>query len=73
MGFIAFIKSVFSEPDGTGSTARVLSGVLAVASICWISHIVLKTHALPDMAGVAALITAPYGANKIITKIMDKG
>lgn len=66
--FFSFIKSVFSEPDGTGSCARVLSVVLTTASIGWITHIVLHTHTIPPLDGVATLIAAPYGINKLLTK-----
>lgn len=65
---LAFLKSTFSEPDGTGSASRVLGGSVVGASIVWISYIVFTTHHLPDLGGAAAYVTAGfsgYGMNKI--------
>ena len=69
MAFLAFLKSVFSESDGTGSFARILSAVLAVGSIIWITHIVLHTHVIPPLSDITLFIGAPYATNKIATKM----
>lgn len=71
MGLLATIKKdireLFSEPGpaGTLSWGRVASAIALVASLCWITHIVLHTHALPDMTSTTALIVGPYATNKV--------
>jgi hypothetical protein len=70
-GFLAWLKSVFSETDGRGSCARVLSAGLAVAVCVWVTHIVRVTHALPPLGDATTLILAPYGANKVLTKAAE--
>jgi len=65
------MKSVFSEPDGTGSFARVLSAVLAIAGIVWVSHVVIRTHVIPPLSDLAVFVASPYATNKLVTKITD--
>lgn len=67
---ITFLKSTFSEPDGTGSASRVLALVAILSNIVWVSFVVIKTHAMPDLSGSAMYIGASfsgYAANKIST------
>ena len=59
-----FWQSVFSEPNGPGSYARVASAALLLASIAWISWIVVRTNAIPPVAEVIALMSAPYAMNR---------
>jgi hypothetical protein len=64
---IPFLKQAFSDGD-QASSSRIMSAVCSLASIGWITHIVLHSHALPDVAtlgGVTAFSTAHYAANKI--------
>ena len=64
----AFLKSTFSEPDGTGSASRVLGGSVVVSTILWVSYIVFHTHALPDLTGAALFVGSGfsgYGVNKL--------
>lgn len=63
-----FIKSIFSEDDGTGSASRLLLVLHSLVGCAWGTHVVVHTHTLPDavsMAGVTAFVTAPYAVNKI--------
>lgn len=65
---VAFLKSTFSEPDGTGSASRVLALLAILSNIAWVSFVVVRTHALPDLSGSAMYIGASfsgYAANKI--------
>ena len=65
---LAFAKTTFSEPDGTGSASRVLAGLTILANICWVSWLVLHTGTLPELSGSALYIGASfsgYAANKI--------
>ena len=64
----AYIKSTFSEADGTGSATRFLAGGGVLSTIVWVSYIVLRTHALPDLSGAALFVSASfsgYGINKV--------
>jgi hypothetical protein len=69
--FLKFVKSIFSEADGTGSTARILSALFALSAVYWITHLVHVNHAVPPLSDITTLIAAPYGVNKISTKIAD--
>lgn len=63
----AFIKSAFSEADGTGSSTRLLSSVTVLATLAWVTYIVARTTALPELGGAALVISAGfsgYAANK---------
>ena len=80
-----FIKSVFSEPDGTGSSSRVLTFILATvaSAVLWVitGHIIKITDAailtawltsLPIIIGALVLFfTAPYGVNKGSGSVTD--
>lgn len=65
--FFSFLREVFSE-DGEGSYSRCAAGAIVAATIAWVSHVVWKTGALPDLTGPSAFIvttvTAHYGVNK---------
>jgi hypothetical protein len=58
--FFGFIKSAFSEPDGSGSSSRLLAGACVVALIVWVSYLVFKNHAMPDLGGAALFLTASF-------------
>ncbi len=48
---LAYLKSTFSEADGTGSASRLLAGATVGMSLVWISYIVFTQHHLPDLGG----------------------
>jgi hypothetical protein len=60
-----FWKGVFSEADGTPSFTRVASGMLLAFACGWVSCLVYRNNALPDLGGLALLIGTPYGLNKL--------
>jgi len=65
-----FIKQAFMD-SGVPSSSRLLSAVCSFASIGWITHIVMHTHAMPDVAtlgGVTAFSVAHYSANRLTQK-----
>jgi len=83
--FFSYIKSVYSEPDGTGSSSRILTTILAFVSagvVCVITGHLVK---ITDVAILTAwltsfpivisalvlLFTAPYGVNKGSGSISD--
>ena len=65
---IAYLKSTFSEADGSGSASRVLALLAVLSNILWVSYLVITTHALPDLGGSAVYVGASfsgYAANKV--------
>ena len=78
--FIKFVRSVLSESDGTGSWSRCGSLLLALATITWVSYVVCRTHAIPDLQGPAWFLTTGtgslYGTNQlksIVSAFTGKG
>jgi hypothetical protein len=65
--FLAFIKSVFSD-GGNGSFSRCGAAVIIGATISWVSYLVLKNHAIPDLQGPTWFMSSGvgmlYGTNK---------
>lgn len=64
----AFLKSAFSEPDGTGSASRVLAGSTILATLGWVTYLVARNHVLPDLGGASMLVASGfsgYGMNKL--------
>jgi hypothetical protein len=61
---LVFLHATFSE-QGTPSYARVISGFIAFMVCVWVSYIVYKTTALPDLSGAALLTGAAYGLNQV--------
>lgn len=65
---LRFLKSTFSEADGTASATRVLGGGCVVMTLGWITYLVLKNGALPDLSGASLFVTSGfsgYGMNKL--------
>lgn len=83
--FGLWFRSMVSEPDGTGSSSRVLMLALAglVSAILWklIDHLTKITDpvalgvwlgAMPMITGaLTALFLAPYGVNKAGSSVSD--
>ncbi len=63
-----FLKSVFSE-TGDGSYSRVIGGLIVLATIGWVSYVVFKSHAIPDLSGPTTFITVSSGAHYVTNKI----
>jgi hypothetical protein len=65
---LAFLKSTFSEADGSASASRVLAGSTVFMTLVWISYIVFTQHHLPDLGGPSLFVTSGfsgYGANQV--------
>jgi hypothetical protein len=61
------LREVLSE-DGVGSYSRYTGFMLVLATIFWITYLVIRTHVLPDLEGPALFIGASqssYGLNQI--------
>lgn len=78
-----FWKSAFSEPDGTGSMSRVLSAVVVVAALSWITLVVVHNMiasskivmTVPELGSTAVFVSSVvgvlYGINKVSSKASD--
>lgn len=68
---MSFIRSMFSESDGSISEARVQSMLHCIAGISWISMFMVHNQFhLPDIAtlgGISTFIVGPYAVNKVST------
>jgi hypothetical protein len=65
--FVAFIREVFSE-NGTGSFARVIQGFIVLMTCGWVSYVVVRTRAIPDLGGPSLFVgtgAAHYGIGKM--------
>ena len=60
-------REMFVDSKGVISLGHVLTALFGVAAIVWISHILLRTHALPPLDGITTFVLAPYGTNKIMS------
>lgn len=72
----SFVRSVLSEPDGTGSAARVCTVLSVLAAIGWVTFLVVRNHAIPDLTNVATWLAittgSTYGLNKVATALSRK-
>lgn len=69
----AFFKDVFQE-SGKWSLSRFSSGLIVLATLAWITVLVIKTHVLPDLEGPAFFVgggAAHYGIGKWFDKKND--
>jgi hypothetical protein len=79
-GLVQFIKAAMSEPatalrEGSASFSRVAAGVIIGFVLMWVTYLVLKTHAMPDLSGPTLFMTggasATYGTNRVMA-VIDK-
>lgn len=59
-----FFRETLSEPDGPWSFARIISLIIVVFDLGWITYLVVRNGNIPDQGGIAALLAALYGINK---------
>ena len=68
-GIIAFLKGAISESTGEPSFGRLGATAVVISTIFWITFVVFKTHAIPDLSGPSLFLSsgtsATYGANKL--------
>lgn len=65
---LKFLKSTFSEVDGTASASRVLAGSTVMCTLIWVSYLVITNHSLPDLSGASLFVTSGfsgYGVNQV--------
>lgn len=66
-----FIRQIFSEENGQGSLGRVATGAMVTFALGWVTYLVLRNHALPDLGGLSLFVAAIYGTNKAATFISE--
>lgn len=66
----AFLKSVFSE-DGQGSYSRFMGGMIVIATLVWLTFLVIKTKVMPDLSGPTAFISISSGTHYLTNKASD--
>lgn len=65
--FLPPLKEVLSE-NGVGSYSRYSGFLIVVSVIVWVSYLIIRNHAFPDMAGPTAFLAggqAQYAANQV--------
>ncbi len=71
-----WLQSVFSEPDGSGSSSRVLTGAIVFTILGLIVFLTLVHKQLPDLPTcgefIALTSAALYGTNKISTTFLSR-
>jgi len=59
-----WIKKLFSE-SGEASMSRTAAFIALVFACGWVTYLVIKNGALPDLHGIALFVGTPYGLGKI--------
>lgn len=67
---MGFVKSFLDDREKSVNPSHVIAGMLVLASIGWITFLVIKNHMLPDLSGVAYLLGGS-GAMNIANKAED--
>lgn len=67
-GMAAWFMSLFSE-DSRASFGRVGAFIALIASIVWVTWLVYKNSALPDLSGICFFIGTLYGLSKGIAAV----
>lgn len=80
-GAFRFLQAAMSEPpvagaaQGIASFSRIAAGFIIAFVLMWVTYLVFKTHAMPDLAGPTLFMTggasATYGANRVVTAIQQ--
>jgi hypothetical protein len=64
---MAFLKALFND-DPSINTAHAIAILLVLASVGWVTFLVVKNHTLPDLSGVAYLLGGS-GAMNVCSKV----
>jgi hypothetical protein len=73
-----FMRGMFSETDGTPSSSRVMTAVIASFALGWVTAIVIAhlmrryEPVIPELGGLAAFTAALYGVNKITNVFQNR-
>jgi len=67
---MGFFKKALDDREKSINPSHVVAFMLVLASIGWITFLVIKNHVLPDLSGVAYLLGGS-GAMNIANKMED--
>lgn len=67
MAFLSFLKTVLSE-DGQGSYSRFAGFMIVLATLVWVTYLVIKNKVMPDLTGPTAFITVSSGSHYLTNK-----
>jgi len=67
---MSFLKSALQDNDGTLNPTHLIAFILVIASVSWVSFLVIKNHTMPDLTGIAYLLGGS-GAMNICHKAED--
>ncbi len=73
---LGFIKKAMSEEDGKPSMSRYTAFLVTIATIGWVTFVVIHTGQLPDLTSASLFIASGHGgyvANKISDGIANRG
>lgn len=65
---MSFWRGVFSEPNGSPSSSRVMMGFHGIVGSVGLLHLIFHNHAAPDPLTIAAIgtfVALPYGINQV--------
>lgn len=65
---IHFLKTALSEQDGLASTSRITAFLTTIATLSWITFVVIHSGSLPDLTSASYFLAAGHGgyvANKV--------
>lgn len=70
----AFLKSALSESDGSVSSSRLYAGASVLSVLSWVTYVVIKNGALPDLSGAALFLSAGFSGYAVnqIRRAMNK-
>jgi len=63
-----FLKTALSEQDGLASASRITAFLTTIATLGWVTFVVVHSGALPDLTSASYFLAAGHGgyaANKI--------
>lgn len=69
------IKSIFSlfkealTENGRGSYSRLTGASIVFCTLGWVTYLVIRTQALPDLAGATAFVSIGAGTHYAINQV----
>ena len=67
------VREIHSEPGpgGTLSWGRIAASASLIASIAWVTKVLIHTGTLPPLDGISGFVVAPYAANRVATAVQS--
>ena len=71
-----FLRSILSEPNGSGSTARLCVLLVVIFALLWVTYLVCLKREIPALEGLTVWVvgttTSLYGVNKLAKALAPK-